>query len=160
MMSELLVYNFFKNASYFGIDEADIRRLVVTVLNRFITDPVANVDNRFTCDLSGETDPKAKGCRHNSRIMPQRLLNTNFLLYIAIASLNNSQDQCDALSIIDDVLPIFLEENKDFHGTLYGQFTYCDNIRYLLAPMIAKYYFYWYKSGAEQKQCKSLLMIK
>jgi len=129
------------NPNYFGISDVDIHRFLMSVLNRFIVDPNANVDDRFSCDLDSETRPNSKSCAQ-SRSMPNRLMSVSQLLDIAIAARDYPEVRCDVLSVVNAILPIFLEGHKDFHGI----FEY-NIIRHLVAPLMSKYYFYWYESG-------------
>jgi len=131
------------NPNYFGISEKDIHRFLMAVLNRFIVDPKAEVVSRFSCDLNSETDLLAKSCQ-GSRKMPGRLMHISQLLSVVNAArdLNVDDYRCDVLSVVNAILPIFLEGHKDFHA----QFKY-GSWKFLLAPLMTKYYFYWYEAG-------------
>ena len=132
---------FNRDPNYFGISDVDIHRFLMSVLNRFIVDPNAKVDDRFSCDLDSETRPNSKSCA-NGRTMPKRLMSVSQLLDIAIAARDYPEVRCDVLSVVNAILPIFLEGHKDFHGI----FKY-NKIKHLVAPLMSKYYFYWYESG-------------
>ena len=134
--------DYFGDSNKFGIDSDDISRILVSVLNRFITDPNAKVDDRFTCDLNGETDLDLNPCKE-SRELPRRIISASSLLDIAVASVHTLEDRCNALTLVDAVLPIFLEDSEDFQG----QFEYCQYNKYLLPLLLAKYHFYWYEKG-------------
>lgn len=134
--------DYFNNSSKFGVTSIDIRRLVVSVLNRFIISPDAKNVNRFTCDLNGTTDVKSQSCLE-SRQLPKRIMIASGLLDVAVASFYHLNERCDALNIVDAILPIFLEGNEDYDD----QFQYCEFDKYLLPPLLAKYYFYWYERG-------------
>jgi len=140
---------FNEDPNYFGISDVDIHRFLMSVLNRFIVDPNAEVDDRFSCDLDSETRPNTKPCA-NSRAMPNRLMAASQLLDIAIEARDYPQIRCDVLSVVNAILPIFLEGHKDFHG----KFKYDDKIGLLVAPLMSKYYFYWYETGVIDCQNK------
>jgi len=144
-----LGYDYFGGDSdKFGILDEDIHRFIISVLNRFIIDLKVEVNDRFTCDLSGETDPNLKACA-GQRAMPGRVLRVSNLLTIANAARDYPTASCDVLLLIKAVLPIFLEDHRDFHGNTVGQFGYIESWRFMLPPLIAKYYFYWYETGLE-----------
>jgi len=146
-----LGYDYFgKDSDKFGILDKDIHRFIITVLNRFIVDSKV-VDERFTCDLSGEIDPDLKACA-GQRAMPGRVLRVSNLLTIANAARDYPTASCDVLRLIKAILPIFLEDHKDFHGDIVGRFGYIESWRFMLPPLIAKYYFYWYETGL--KNCE------
>ena len=135
--------DYFKgNPNHFGIFEKDIHRFLMTVLNRFIIDPKGEVVNRFSCDIGSEIDPLSKACG-SARAMPGRLKHVSQLLSIVNAARYYPEVRCDALSIVSAILPIFLEGHKDFHA----QFGYKNSKKFLLEPLITKYYFYWYEAG-------------
>jgi len=135
--------DYFKdNPDYFGVSETDIHRFLVAVLNRFINAPEVDVDDRFACDLGGENKSESKACS-NSRIMPGRILKVSDLLNIANAARGNPKAVCDCLSLVNTILPIYLEGNKDFQG----RFRYGRSMRFYLEPLKAKYHFYWYKNS-------------
>lgn len=129
--------DYFGDSNKFGIHSDDISRILVSVLNRFITDPNAKVDDRFTCDLNGKTDLDLNPCKR-SRVLPTRIISASSLLDIAVASVHTLEDCCNALTLVDAVLPIFLEDSEDFQD----QFEYCRYNKYLLPLLLAKYHFY------------------
>merc|ERR1712161_123067 len=118
--------------NYFGIYEKDIHRFLIAVLNRFIIDPKAEVVSRFSCDLNSITDPSSKSCS-KGREMPGRLMHISQLLSVVNAArdLNVDDYRCDVLSVVNAILPIFLEGHKDFHA----QFKY-GSWKFLLAPLM------------------------
>lgn len=135
--------DYYEDPNYFGIYDKDIHRFLMTVLNRFIIDPKAEVVSRFSCDLNSETDPSAKSC-NGSRQMPNRLMHSSQLLSIVNAArdLNVDDYRCDVLSVVNAILPMFLEGHEDFQA-----FGYSGSWKFILAPLITKYYFYWYEAG-------------
>jgi len=134
--------DYFKgDPNHFGIYEKDIHRFLMTVLNRFIIDPKGEVASRFSCGIGSETDPLSKACG-SAREMPGRILHVSQLLSIVNAARDYPEVRCDALSIVEAILPIFLEGHKDFHA----QFGY-GNWKHILEPLKTKYYFYWYEAG-------------
>ena len=140
-------YDYFgQKPDYFGIKSKDVHRFIISVLNRFITDLNAKVDERFACDLNGETDPNSKSCS-NAREMPDRVLKVSSLLTIAIAARDYPEARCDVLSLVKAILSVYLEGHKDFHGDTLGRFLYYENWNLLIDPLMAKYYFYWYENG-------------
>ena len=141
------------DANYFGIYDKDIHRLIVAVLECFITDQNAEVNDRFSCDLGGETDPYSKSCSVQ-RVMPSRVIEASHLLDIAITARDSPEALCDVLTLVNAILPIFLENHEDFHGNHEGIFRYKKNAQFLLAPLLTKYYFYWYEIGNANCQKK------
>ena len=141
------------DANYFGIYDKDIHRLIVAVLERFITDQNAEVNDRFSCDLGGETDPYSKSCSVR-RVIPSRVIEASHLLDIAITARDSPEAHCDVLTLVKSILPIFLENHEDFHGNHEGIFRYKKNAQFLLAPLLTKYYFYWYEIGNANCQKK------
>jgi len=140
-------YDYFgQQPDYFGFTSTDVHRFIISVLNRYITDLNAKVDDRFTCDLDGETNPNSKACG-NSRVMPGRVLNVSKLLIIANAARDYPEVSCDVLYLVKAILPVYLEGHKDFHGQKKGRFTYITNWQFLIDPLMAKYNFYWYENG-------------
>jgi len=134
------------NSTYFGISNKDVHRFLISVLNRFIIDSEAEINERFTCDLRGESDPLSKSCS-NARTLPGRISHVSDLLIIANAARDNPDARCDALALVNAVLPIFLERNEDFHGT----FTF-DEAESRFTPMMTKYNFYFYEDGVTNCQ--------
>ena len=140
-------YDYFrKRPDRFGITSTDVHRFIISVLNRYITDLNAKVDDRFTCDLDGETDPNSKSC-NNARKMPGRVVKVSSLLTIANAARDYPEASCDVLSLVKAILPVFLEGHEDFHGDTQGRFKYDSNWHFLIDPLMAKYNFYWYENG-------------
>ena len=134
------------NPDYFGISDKDIHRLLVSVLVGFITDPAAKVGDRFACDLNGNSDPMSKSCSHN-RMMPEAQLMLPPLLYVAIAARDNPKARCDALRLVDAILPIFLEDHEDFR-----LFEHSNHYDIPLPLLLTKYLFYWYENGVTDCQ--------
>ena len=133
------------DSNYFGISNKDVHRFLISVLNRFIIDSEANVYDRFTCDLRGESDPLSKSCS-NARALPGRIHHVGDLLSIANAARDNPDARCDALALINTVLPIFLEGNKDVHGI------FDFDKPSLFIPLMTKYNFYFYEDSVTNCQ--------
>jgi hypothetical protein len=64
-------------------------------------------------------------------------------LALATAARDDPKARCDALSLVDVVLPLFLEGHADFHA--HGGI--CDDGSLISALIDAKYHFYWYEHG-------------
>ena len=140
-------YDYFgQKPDRFGITSTDVHHFIISVLNRYITDLNAKVDDRFTCDLNGETDPNSKSC-NNARKMPGRVVKVSSLLTIANAARDYPEASCDVLSLVKAILPVYLEGHEDFHGDTQGRFKYDSNWHFLIDPLMAKYNFYWYENG-------------
>jgi len=140
-------YDYFgQEPDYFGITSTDVHRFIISVLNRYITDLDAKVDDRFTCDLDGEINPNSKSCS-NEREMPCRVLKVSSLLTLANAARDYPEVSCDVLSLVKAILPVYLEGHEDFHGDTQGRFKYDSNWHFLIDPLMAKYNFYWYENG-------------
>jgi len=133
------------DSNYFGISNKDVHRFLISVLNRFIIDSEANVYDRFTCDLRGESDPLSKSCS-NARALPGRISHVGDLLSIANAARDNPDARCDALALVNTVLPIFLEGNTDF----YGIFDFDTPSHFI--PLMTKYNFYFYEDSVTNCQ--------
>ena len=129
--------DYFGKKGHFGVTEQHLRRFIVTVLNRLIVDRTVSGGNRFACDVSGNTtDEKSCG---SSREEKKRHYHALWLLVAAIAARDDPGAKCDVLSLVDGVLPLFIDGHPDFsaHGKKCGN----------LVALQAKYYFYWYEAG-------------
>ena len=137
------------DSNYFGISKKDVHRFLISVLNRFIINSEVKVNERFTCDLRGESDPLSKACS-NARAFPGRISHVTDLLSIANAARDNPDARCDALALVNAVLPISLEGNKDFHG----RFSFYEKSLFTsrFIPLMTKYNFYFYEDGVTNCQ--------
>lgn len=135
-------HDLFGRESYFGVERKHIRGLLVTMLNRLIADRGASGGARFACDISGNTTD-ARQCS-KERAEHVRHLAAAHSLHAAVAARDDPTARCDALSLVDAVLPLFTVGHTDFiSGTLCGG-KVSDTTLVLLE---AKYYFYWHKNG-------------
>lgn len=133
--------DYFGVSEYFGISQKDIHRFLISVLNRFIIDSEVNIEDRFACDLNGVTDPNSKSCMAG-RAYFSRISRAPGLLALANAARDNPNARCDALTLVNSILPIFLEGNKDFHG----RFKFND-IPNSHTSLETKYNFYNYRNA-------------
>eukprot|EP00559_Dactyliosolen_fragilissimus_P005736 CAMPEP_0184855284 /NCGR_PEP_ID=MMETSP0580-20130426/577_1 /TAXON_ID=1118495 /ORGANISM="Dactyliosolen fragilissimus" /LENGTH=494 /DNA_ID=CAMNT_0027349759 /DNA_START=339 /DNA_END=1820 /DNA_ORIENTATION=+ len=122
------------------LKEKHMHRIIRAILAKLIYDRNEVGGKRFACDLAGIVDPMTKSCGTDSRHEDARQNVAPALLLAAIDLRNYPKARCDALSLVKDVLPLFLAENEDFSSS---NFLASKPNNHLLALLKAKYYFYW-----------------
>ena len=135
--------DYFGSPNYFGIESEDVRRFLVTALNRLVVDRAAAGGARFACDVAGAT-AGAKSCAA-SRAPGARHEAARYLLVAALAARDDPGAGCDAASLVRAVLPLFVEGHPEFFVST--------NHRNCKQSVLlqAKYYFYHYE--AREKEC-------
>ena len=137
---------YYGSSKRFGLRRRHVRRLLVTCLNRLVRDRDAVGGARFACDVHGSVT-NAKSCAL-SRVESRRHLHMPNHLALATAARDDPKARCDALSLVDVVLPLFLEGHADFHAHgPEGVGGICDKGSLISALIDAKYHFYWYEHG-------------
>ena len=119
-----------------------IRRTLRGVQTQLISNRNVSGGARFACDLNGETDPHSKSCQ-KSREESVRVLKAPYLVTMAIAAREDSEALCDAVALVSDVLPLFLDGHVDLSSPESSDFCGLDG----WALLNAKYYFYWYQDA-------------
>ncbi|KAH8069780.1 hypothetical protein JL721_5671 [Aureococcus anophagefferens] len=137
---------YYGSSKRFGLRRRHVRRLLVTCLNRLVRDRAAVGGARFACDVHGSVTNE-KSCRLARQESERHLYMPNHLA-LATAARDDPKARCDALSLVDVVLPLFLEGHADFHAHgPEGVGGICDKGSLISALIDAKYHFYWYEHG-------------
>ena len=131
-------------------DLKDVRSLMVTFLNRIVHDYDGKGGDRFACDVTGLVENSNWGeawkqCG-NSRDKEIRALFGPAWLPLAVNVKDewrkNSDLKCDALTMVDTVLPMTIPDNKNFDGSNFDKI----NSKWGSYAIEAKYHFYNYKA--------------
>jgi len=129
--------DYYGSADYF-LDTKHLRRLQVTCLNRLIVDRSIAGGGRFACDISGTTTDR-KSCG-GSRAESTRHLLIPRLMSLPVELKDDPITRCDALSMADAGLSLFMADHPDFVQKMpMGQ--------YYVLFMEAKYHFYNFKAA-------------
>ena len=136
---------YYGSSKRFGLRRRHVRRLLVTCLNRLVRDRDAVGGARFACDVDGSVT-NVKNCAL-SRVESRRHLHMPNHLALATAARGDPKARCDALSLVDVVLPLFLEGHADFVHAHDQDDGMCFDGTLISALIDAKYHFYWYERG-------------
>ena len=136
----------------------DMHKIIVTFLNRVVYDYNEEGSKKFACDVLGIYDDSDWGepwkqCK-GSRALAERAHFAAAWLPLAFSVRDevNSNDkryqalQCDAIRMIDTVLPMILKESNEY----YHRFDVND-LRWGFPAIETKYYFYNYKARLAEK---------
>jgi hypothetical protein len=148
--------DYYGSGSHFGLWRKDLRRLLRTLLQRLVVDTTAVGGARFACDVAGNTDDTmdrggnvagiVKSCT-GSRELSNRHVKAANLLPLAVAARDDPKAHCDALSVVDAILPLFLQGHDDLVEP--SEKNICKECTSTLSLLEAKYWFYWYQRGVE-----------
>ena len=128
----------------------DVRSLMVTFLNRIVHDYSGKGGDRFACDVTGLVENSNWGetwkqCGRSRDKKVRALFGPAWLPLAVNAKAEWRKDsglECDALTMVDTVLPMTIPDNKNFDETNFHKIS----SKWAPYAIEAKYHFYNFKA--------------